>query len=925
MPFHSAAALTLLAAAAFAVAAPPAAVESRSQSPDPVGRAVERFNLGLRGVYFVENRGQWSDGSVCFGLKSRGLDVAFRESSFTMHLSRECSEPGCATPTSRAREDAGLGEEGEHPSIDLRVPYGLVSDYGGHFADHRVPLSRGRRAPLPHGRGSSGDLLHHEIRGVEDSAPAYEHLTLTVSFPGSNPVTPRGAREQTAKFNYFVGGEGRGTASNVPSFGAVVYENLYNGIDLLVTGNDDGVMKYEFHCAPGADYPQIRIHYEGIDSLCVNDDGDLEIATSFGTLLDGAPIVWQEEDGSTSRAREEAGFCQSPGSARGEHGRTAGEGRGGGDSATRALEQAGCSATSSVHQNPLLYSRGSSDSTIPARFELIDATTYRIALASDIDPTRMLIIDPEVEWMRYLGGTGLDSANQVATDHEEHAYVTGETTSFDFEGRNNNRFGGNDDTFIVKVAPSGEVFWMTYIGGTGGEVGFGLSVAQGGTVYVAGTTTSSDFEGALNSYHGGESDGYIAAIDVNGHIAWMNYIGGTNEDRARAIAIDSVGHLFVAGTTASADFAGRTNTHHGGVNDAFALRIHPSGNTEWMIFTGGELEDDCWAVAADESGRALLVGQTNSHQFFSRTNQYHGGPTDAFLTTITSSGIPAATQYIGGTGEDVAQSVASAMDGVVLVSGRTNSLDIIRHTNSYHGGRADAFVMATRNPGTILWATYLGGSDYEYGRSLDIDEEQNVLVSGWTESPDFEWRNNSLRGIIDGFVARLNVTGDTLWMTYLGGGGFDWSQSITVLDSGTAMISGYTHSYDFEGRQNVFHGGGDAYLLRMSITDSPRLLVNSSCPQGGPIQIEWSGASPDGRVALIYARNSGRFLIPARQPCSGRRLGLGVDSIRVVYDGNAGTNGSRILRTIADPSACGGYLQLLDLTTCATSNVARIE
>jgi len=65
-------------------------------------------------------------------------------------------------------------------------------------------------------------------------------------------------------------------------------------------------MKYEFHCAPGADYTQIRIQYDGIDSLCVNDEGDLEIAISFGTLRDGAPIVWQEDAGSTSRAREEA-------------------------------------------------------------------------------------------------------------------------------------------------------------------------------------------------------------------------------------------------------------------------------------------------------------------------------------------------------------------------------------------------------------------------------------------------------------------------------------------------------------------------------------------------------------------------------------------------------------------------------------------
>jgi len=259
---------------------------SVSARPDDRARvtqsgAQEMFTLGLRGVYFVPNHGQWADDEVIYGLKSRGLDVAFRESSVTMHLSRERSEhsePGCVTPTS--------GADLSHFSM-------LSTD---HSADR---IRSGSRSLL------DADVLTHEaIRGVEDSAPAYEHLTLTVSFPGSNPVAPRGAQLQAAKFNYFVGGEGRGVASNVPSFSAVIYENLYDGVDLLVCGNDDGVMKYEFHCFPGADYSQIRIHYDGVDSLCANEDGDLEIATTFGTLRDGKPIVWQDEGGTAVSAVE---------------------------------------------------------------------------------------------------------------------------------------------------------------------------------------------------------------------------------------------------------------------------------------------------------------------------------------------------------------------------------------------------------------------------------------------------------------------------------------------------------------------------------------------------------------------------------------------------------------------------------------------
>lgn len=377
--------LAVLSIVAICLTTPLAAADARQEGPSPA--ASEIMRLGLRGVYFVENQGQWGDESVHYGLKSRGLDVAFRESSLTMHLSRPIED------ATDARRDRGF------------APPRIAS-----LDDHDPPFA--------------------EIRGVEDSAPAYEHLTLTVAFPGSNAVTPRGAKEQTAKFNYFVGGDGRGIASNVPSFGAVIYEDLYDGVDLHVMGNDDGVMKYEFHCAPGADYAQIRIHYEGIDSLCIDETGDLHIKTTFGTLRDGAPIVWQEESAApaapTSRAREEA-----------------------------ELDVSGVAPLADAHG-----SSGAKRITIPARFEVVDAITYRIALDATPDPSLPLVIDPEIEWMYYLGGSGWDMGQNIALDNDGNALVTGSTESTSFSGRTNSLHGWQD-AFALKVSPSGQLLWMT--------------------------------------------------------------------------------------------------------------------------------------------------------------------------------------------------------------------------------------------------------------------------------------------------------------------------------------------------------------------------------------------------------------------------------------------------------------------------------
>jgi len=846
---------------------------SRSEPPP----AADAINLGLRGVYFVENQGQWSDETVHYGLKSRGLDVAFRESSFTMHLSREVSGdvPFAVDRGAWASRpyESELADRASRPFDPPIAPEASPKR-------ERGMLALDDPDPLPHGRGS--------LREPVD----YEHLTLTITFPGCNPVTPRGAQPQAAKFNYFVGGQGRGIASNVPSFAVVIYEGLYDGIDLLVCGNDDGVMKYEFHCSPGADYTQIRIHYDGIESLCVNTDGDLEIATSFGTLRDGAPIVWQEAKESTSRAREEAEF----------------------DVARAA---------------PLADTRGSSGAmrtTLPARFDLIDRNTYTIALDATPDPTLPLVIDPEIEWMYYLGGSGQDVGNGIAVDSAGNALVTGWTWSTDFAGRNNSHHGGGEDAFALKVSPSGQLQWMTYLGGSSSDYGEGIAVDSAGNALVTGSTESTDFAGRNNSNYG-LGDAFALKVSPSGQLQWMTYLGGSNSDYGYGIATDGAGNALVTGFTDSTDFAGRNNSYYGGV-DAFALKVSPSGQLQWMTYLGGSRSDYPNGIAVDGAGNALVTGWTWSTDFAGRNNSHHGGLYDAFVLKVSPSGQLQWMTYLGGSGDDPGEGIAVDSADNALVTGSTLSTDFAGRNNSHHGGGLyDAFALKVSPSGQLMWMTYLGGSASDRGEGLAVDSAGNALVAGWTASTDFAGRNNSHHGgFNDAFALKVSPSGQLQWMTYLGGSNFDWGFGIAVDAAGNALVTGETLSTDFFGRNNSYYGGTrDAFLLKLRLAEGPRLSVDATCPSGGPIRIEWTGASPGGQIALIFARNTGSFTVPNNFPCAGTQLGLGSSQIQLAFQGGAGANGSRILNTTAGPGACGGYLQLLDLTTCGTSNVARVE
>lgn len=472
------------------------------------------------------------------------------------------------------------------------------------------------------------------------------------------------------------------------------------------------------------------------------------------------------------------------------------------------------------------------------------------------------------EIVSYLGGSRDDSGYGIAVDSSDNALVSGHTESTDFAGRNNAHHDGWLDVFALKVSPSGQLLWMTYLGGSGAEFGrCGITVDNADNALVAGYTRSTDFEGRNNSYYGGgtwEQDAFALKVSPSGQLLWMTYLGGSDDEFAYGIAADDLNNALVTGSTLSTNFEGRINSHHGEY-DAYALRVSPSGQLLWMTYLGGSSRDVGSGIAAD--------GTDN-----------------------------------------------------VLVTGFTNSTDIAGRNNSYHGGEYDAFAISVNPSGELHWMTYLGGSDTDYGSDIAVDSADNALVSGRTRSTDFAGRMNSYYGgDLDAFALGINPSGQLLSMTYLGGSDFDFGAGIGVDNSGNALVTGWTRSRDFGGRGNSYYGVLDAFIIKLRLDDGPQLSVAATCPSGGPIQISWSGATGGGQIALIFARDTGSFIIPNNRPCAGTTLGVGSNEIQIAYQGSAGQSGSRTLNSTIGPGPCGGYLQLVDIATCGTSNVARIE
>jgi len=254
----------------------------------------------------------------------------------------------------------------------------------------------------------------------------------------------------------------------------------------------------------------------------------------------------------------------------------------------------------------------------------------------------------------FLGGSGEDCGLGIAVDLSGAAYLTGYTDSVDFPTvgglgpiHDNGRYNtfADFDAYVAKVDPSGSMLvYSGCLGGTSGEFGWDIAVDASGAAYVTGTTASSDFPtvGGLDpSFHGGSLDAFVAKIDSTGDaILFSGFLGGSNSEEGRGIAVDGSGAVYLTGLTASADFpvlGGLDASYNGGASDAFVAKVSPAGTAlVFSGFLGGSDSDEGTSIAVGPEGFAYATGWTDSTDFptMGGLGPSYNGSRDAFVTKI---------------------------------------------------------------------------------------------------------------------------------------------------------------------------------------------------------------------------------------------------------------------------------------------------
>lgn len=423
---------------------------------------------------------------------------------------------------------------------------------------------------------------------------------------------------------------------------------------------------------------------------------------------------------------------------------------------------------------------------------------------SAYDPSAPLIIDPTLSYSTYLGGSGNDLAQSIAVDSSGNSYVTGSTTSFNFPTANprQSALSGSQDAFVTKLNATGSALvYSTYLGGSGSDGGSGIAVDSSGNAYVTGSTDSTNFPTAnpLQPALGGPRDAFVTKLNPSGSaLVYSTYLGGSGIDSGADIAVDSSGNAYVTGSTGSPNFptANPLQPTLGGGFDAFVAKLNAAG-----------------------SGRLY-------------------------------------SSYLGGSGDEFVNGIAVDSTGNAYVTGSTQSTDFptANPLQSSFGGVRDAFVAKfNANGSTLVYSTFLGGSDDEFGSGVAVDGGGNAYVAGSTRSANFPVAGTPMQGTIgggsDAFVTKLNASGSALvYSTFLGGSGDEPSSGIAVTSAGNAFVAGSTSSANFptvNPLQPGFGGSGDAFVAQLnpagSALDYSTFLGGRNSDVGNSIALDGSG------------------------------------------------------------------------------------
>lgn len=468
----------------------------------------------------------------------------------------------------------------------------------------------------------------------------------------------------------------------------------------------------------------------------------------------------------------------------------------------------------------------------------------------DYNKSQDLIIDPELIWSTYYGGSYLDGPEAAAIDIHGNQYVTGYTTAvagdFPLQPGPGYYDAAGSRGFLLKFNAGGGRLYATFYSMLARDI----DIDSNQNILIVGYADAGNpalFQsrpGAYNQNTGVGFEGIIAMFDSIGNRLWCTAFGGGGEDRIYSCAFDHNQHMYITGFTTSSNFPQQAlpGAYHQstglGNKDLFIARFDAQGALVWSTRLGGGGIEEAFDVRVDYLNRPHLVGYTFSQNYPLQAppgsfldNTLAPGHSKGFITRFDANGILEWSTLFGSSGAPFEYDPNQVADigfdrkNNVYVIGKVHGTDLpvkpmgTAYYKPVRSGDYDMFIARFSPQGAQLWTTYFGGSGTEIAMAggtsesaiaFDCNDQLYIAGSIMEDPADIFPRlpspepNSYFLGAYtpgnlpdrprDAFITRFDTSGAINWSTLIASEGYDLIRDMVIRHNVLLLVGEHTSS-----------------------------------------------------------------------------------------------------------------------------------